>query len=102
VLGHALLPVVCLADHLVGVGGSLLAGEIVMTGSMVTTTKLPGGPGHYRFNLNGLGGVVADGMRRDYRSTALALAALISAAASSCNRNPSATALAAALVTRST
>ncbi len=56
VLGHPLLPVVWLANHLAGEGGSLLAGEVVMTGSLVTT-KFPAGPGHYRFDVSGLGAV---------------------------------------------
>jgi 2-keto-4-pentenoate hydratase len=54
VLGHPLRPVAWLADHLAGVGASLLAGDVVMTGSLVTT-KFPGGPGHYRFEVSGLG-----------------------------------------------
>ena len=56
VLGHPFLPVVWLANHLAGEGGTLLAGEVVMTGSMVTT-KFPTGPGHYRFQVSGLGAV---------------------------------------------
>jgi 2-keto-4-pentenoate hydratase len=56
VLGHPLLPVVWLANHLARDGGSLLAGEVVMTGSMVTT-KFPTGPGHHRFEVSGLGAV---------------------------------------------
>ena len=56
VLGHPLLPVVWLANHLAGEDASLVAGEVVMTGSMVTT-KFPTGPGHYRFEVSGLGAV---------------------------------------------
>lgn len=56
VLGHPLLPVVWLANHLAAEGASLLAGEVVLTGSMVTT-KFPAGPGHYRFDVSGLGAV---------------------------------------------
>ena len=56
VLGHPLLPVVWLANHLAGEGASLRAGEVVLTGSMVTT-KFPAGPGHYRFAVSGLGAV---------------------------------------------
>ena len=54
VLGHPLRPVAWLADHLAGAGASLLAGDIVMTGSLVTT-KFPAAPGHYRFEVSGLG-----------------------------------------------
>jgi 2-keto-4-pentenoate hydratase len=56
VLGHPLLPVVWLADHLAAHGLGLLAGEVVMTGSLVTT-KFPTGPGRYRFDVSGLGSV---------------------------------------------
>ena len=56
VLGHPLSPVVWLANHLADVGGALLAGEVVMTGSLVTT-KFPAGPGSYRFDVSGLGAV---------------------------------------------
>ena len=56
VLGHPLLPVVWLANHLAGEGASLLAGEVVMTGSMVPTT-FPPGPGPYRLEVVGLGTV---------------------------------------------
>lgn len=56
VLGHPLMPVVWLANHLQSQGRALLAGEVVMTGSMVTT-KFPTGPQHYRFELTGLSAV---------------------------------------------
>ena len=56
VLSHPLLPVVWLANHLAGAGSGLLAGEVVMTGSLVTT-KFPVGPGAYRFEVSGLGAV---------------------------------------------
>lgn len=56
VLGHPLLAVTWLANHLVAAGGALRAGDVVMTGSMVTT-KFPQGPGHYRFEVSGLGTV---------------------------------------------
>jgi 2-keto-4-pentenoate hydratase len=56
VLGHPLLPMVWLANHLAAEGGSLLAGEVVMTGSMVTT-KFPTPLSHYRFEVSGLGAV---------------------------------------------
>jgi 2-keto-4-pentenoate hydratase len=56
VLGHPLAPVAWLARHLAQHGESLLAGDIVMTGSMVTT-KFPDAPGHWRFSVDGIGSV---------------------------------------------
>jgi 2-keto-4-pentenoate hydratase len=56
VLGHPLLAVTWLANHLAGEGTQLRAGEVVMTGSMVTT-KFPTVPSRYRFTIGGLGGV---------------------------------------------
>jgi 2-keto-4-pentenoate hydratase len=56
VLGHPLLPVVWLANHLAAEDAGLLAGEVVMTGSMVTT-KFPAGPSRFRFDVSGLGAV---------------------------------------------
>ena len=56
VLGHPLRPVVWLAHHLAAQGTALCAGDIVMTGSMVTT-KFPEGPGVWRFEVSGLGAV---------------------------------------------
>jgi 2-keto-4-pentenoate hydratase len=56
VLGHPLSPVAWLAKHLAQTGESLRAGEIVMTGSMVTT-KFPEAPGAWRFEVGGLGSV---------------------------------------------
>ena len=55
-LGHPLLAVTWLANHLAGEGTQLRAGEVVMTGSMVTT-KFPTGPSRYRFAISGLGDV---------------------------------------------
>jgi 2-keto-4-pentenoate hydratase len=56
VLGHPLLAVTWLANHLIGQGACLHAGEVVMTGSMVTT-KFPTAPSRYRFEVSGLGAV---------------------------------------------
>jgi 2-keto-4-pentenoate hydratase len=56
VLGHPLQSVLWLANHLAAQGGHLLAGEVVMTGSMVTT-KFPSRPGRYRFEVSDLGAV---------------------------------------------
>jgi len=56
VLGHPLAAVAWLADHLHSQGQVLRAGDVVMTGSMVTT-KFPGGPQAYRFDVTGLGAV---------------------------------------------
>jgi 2-keto-4-pentenoate hydratase len=56
VLGHPLLAVTWLANHLAGEGRNLRAGEVVMTGSMVTT-KFPTVPSRYRFVVSGLGAV---------------------------------------------
>ena len=59
VLGNPLMPVVWLANHLCARGENLKAGEIVMTGSMVTT-KFPMEPHHYRFEVTGLGAVTLE------------------------------------------
>lgn len=56
VLGNPLLSVVWLAEHLAETGKYLRAGEIVMTGSMVTT-KFPSESGRFRFTVSGLGSV---------------------------------------------
>jgi 2-keto-4-pentenoate hydratase len=56
VLGHPFAPVAWLAEHLHERGGLLRAGDIVMTGSMVTT-KFPEASGHWRFEVAGLGSV---------------------------------------------
>ena len=59
VLGNPLMPVVWLANHLCGRGENMKAGEIVMTGSMVTT-KFPMEPHRYRFEVTGLGAVTLE------------------------------------------
>ena len=56
VLGHPLLPVAWLADHLARRGEPLRAGSVVLTGSMIAT-QFPERPGHYRFDVGGLGSV---------------------------------------------
>jgi 2-keto-4-pentenoate hydratase len=56
VLGHPFHPVAWLAGHLAVQDGGLRAGDIVMTGSIITT-KFPDRPASYRFDLNGLGSV---------------------------------------------
>jgi len=58
VLGHPFHPVAWLASHLAAQGGGLRAGDVVMTGSIVTT-KFPDRPTSYRFDLKGLGSVAA-------------------------------------------
>ncbi len=55
-LGHPLLAVTWLANHLASQGEHLRAGEVVMTGSIVTT-KFPLAPCRYRFAVSGLGAV---------------------------------------------
>jgi 2-keto-4-pentenoate hydratase len=56
VLGHPFHPVAWLAGHLAAQGGGLRAGDVVMTGSIVTT-KFPDRPTSYRFEVKGLGAV---------------------------------------------
>jgi 2-keto-4-pentenoate hydratase len=56
VLGHPFHAVAWLAGHLVGSGTGLRAGDVVMTGSVVTT-KYPDRPSVYRFEVVGLGDV---------------------------------------------
>jgi 2-keto-4-pentenoate hydratase len=56
VLGHPFHPVAWLASHLATEGSGLRAGDIVMTGSIVTT-KFPDRPASYRFDVKGLGSV---------------------------------------------
>jgi 2-keto-4-pentenoate hydratase len=56
VLGHPFHPVAWLAGHLAAQGARLRAGDIVMTGSLVTT-KFPDRPSAYRFDVAGLGSV---------------------------------------------
>ena len=54
VLGHPFEPLRWLANHLSARGETLLAGEIVSTGSLVTT-RFPKAGEHYRFTVEGLG-----------------------------------------------
>jgi 2-keto-4-pentenoate hydratase len=49
-----------LANHLAVQGGGLKKGEIVMTGSIVTT-RFPQGAFSYRFDVSGLGSVELSG-----------------------------------------
>jgi 2-keto-4-pentenoate hydratase len=56
VLGHPFQPLAWLASHLATQGTALRAGDIVMTGSLVTT-KFPDRPVAYRFDVTGLGSV---------------------------------------------
>jgi 2-keto-4-pentenoate hydratase len=56
VLGHPFEPLRWLANHLREQGRALLAGEIVSTGSLVTT-RFPTAGEHYRFVIEGIGAV---------------------------------------------
>lgn len=56
VLGHPFAPVAWLADHLAARQRPLVAGTIILTGSIVTT-KFPKSGESYRFELSGLGAV---------------------------------------------
>lgn len=56
-LGHPFHSVAWLAEHLADTGSALRAGEIIMTGSLVTT-KFPDRDSAYRYDLSGLGAVV--------------------------------------------
>jgi len=56
VLGHPFEPLRWLANHLRERGETLHAGEIVSTGSLVTT-RFPAPGEHYRFAVEGIGGV---------------------------------------------
>jgi 2-keto-4-pentenoate hydratase len=56
VLGHPFQPVAWLAGHLAAQGGGLRGGDVVMTGSIVTT-KFPERSASYRFEVKGLGAV---------------------------------------------
>jgi 2-keto-4-pentenoate hydratase len=60
VLGHPFVPLAWLANHLAANGGQLRKGDIVMTGSIVTT-RFPAGPFTYRFDVTGLGSVEVSG-----------------------------------------
>lgn len=56
VLGHPFEPLRWLANHLRSRGQTLHAGEIVLTGSWVTT-RFPGSGEHYRYTIEGIGSV---------------------------------------------
>jgi 2-keto-4-pentenoate hydratase len=56
VLGHPFEPVRWLAEHLSARGEGLHAGELVSTGSLVTT-RFPQAGEHYRFTVEGVGAV---------------------------------------------
>jgi 2-keto-4-pentenoate hydratase len=56
VLGHPFEPVRWLAEHLSNRGEGLRAGELVSTGSLVTT-RFPQAGEHYRFTVEGVGAV---------------------------------------------
>ncbi len=56
VLGHPFEPLLWLANHLRERGQALRAGEIVSTGSLVTT-RFPTLGEHYRFTVEGIGAV---------------------------------------------
>lgn len=56
VLGHPFAPLAWLANRLAAQGKALRAGEIVMTGSLVTT-RFPKTPEAYEFEIEGLGKV---------------------------------------------
>ena len=55
-LGHPFAPLAWLANALAAKGQSLRSGEIVMTGSLVTT-RFPTESESYRFELEGIGAV---------------------------------------------
>ena len=55
-LGHPFEPLRWLANHLSGRGQTLHAGEIVSTGSLVTT-RFPKAGEQYRFTVEGVGAV---------------------------------------------
>jgi 2-keto-4-pentenoate hydratase len=59
-LGHPFVPLAWLANHLAANGRQLRKGDIVMTGSIVTT-RFPTGPFTYRFDMAGLGSVEVSG-----------------------------------------
>jgi 2-keto-4-pentenoate hydratase len=56
VLGHPFEPLRWLANHLRTEGKTLEAGEIVSTGSLVTT-RFPAAGDHYKFSVEGVGAV---------------------------------------------
>jgi 2-keto-4-pentenoate hydratase len=59
-LGHPFEPLAWLANHLAGQGEGLKKGDIVMTGSIVTT-RFPEATFSYRFDVTGLGSVEVSG-----------------------------------------
>jgi 2-keto-4-pentenoate hydratase len=59
-LGHPFEPLAWLANHLAGQGEGLKKGDIVMTGSIVTT-RFPEAAFSYRFDVTGLGSVEVSG-----------------------------------------
>ncbi len=59
-LGHPFIPLAWLANHLADSGRTLRKGDIVMTGSIVTT-RFPSGPFTFRFDIAGLGSVEVHG-----------------------------------------
>jgi 2-oxo-3-hexenedioate decarboxylase/2-keto-4-pentenoate hydratase len=60
VLGHPYVPLAWLANHLAASGRILRKGDLVMTGSIVTT-RFPSGPFTYRFDISGIGSVEVSG-----------------------------------------
>jgi 2-keto-4-pentenoate hydratase len=56
VLGHPFVPLTWLANHLAESGGGLRAGDVVLTGSLITT-RFPKEAGSYRYELAGIGTV---------------------------------------------
>jgi len=56
VLGHPFVPLTWLANHLATTAGGLRAGDIVLTGSLVTT-RFPKESETYRYELAGIGTV---------------------------------------------
>jgi 2-keto-4-pentenoate hydratase len=59
-LGHPFEPLAWVANHLAAQGEGLKKGDIVMTGSIVTT-RFPEGAFSYRFDVSGLGSVEVSG-----------------------------------------
>lgn len=58
VLGHPFEPLIWLANHLIATGGTLKAGNIVLTGSLLPS-RFPETGDVYEFVVDGLGGVTA-------------------------------------------
>ena len=56
VLGHPFVPLTWLANHLAAAGDALRAGDIVLTGSLITT-RFPKEAGAFRYELAGIGAV---------------------------------------------